>query len=230
MNRILIIDDDKTLCALLQRSVLSEHMAADCCFSGKDGLAALAANAYQLIVLDVMMPGMDGFETMARIREGSSVPILMLTAKSDSSSKVRGLRAGADDYLTKPFDVEEFLARVVSLLRRSTHFRAIDSALGKLSYKGLEINLDEHSATTEKGTVELSGKEFDLLLYLAHNQGKILTKKQIYETVWQEEYCFDDANIMVMISKLRKKIEPEAGGAPIIQTVKGIGYRFSKEV
>lgn len=129
----------------------------------------------------------------------------MLTAKSDSLSKVRGLRAGADDYLTKPFDVDEFVARVISLIRRSTQFSVIDDTFGQLVYKGLEINLDEHSVTTEKGTFELPHKEFELLLYLARNQGKILTKKQIYEAVWNEEYCFDDANIMVMISKLRKK-------------------------
>lgn len=102
----------------------------------------------------------------------------MLTAKSDNLSKVRGLRAGADDYLTKPFDVDEFVARVISLIRRFTQFSVIDDTLGKLVYKGLEINLDEHSVTTEKGTFELPNKEFELLLYLARNQGKILTKNR----------------------------------------------------
>ena len=122
------------------------------------------------------------------------------------------------------------MARVISLIRRSTQFSVIDDTFGQLVYKGLEINLDEHSVTTEKGTFELPHKEFELLLYLARNQGKILTKKQIYEAVWNEEYCFDDANIMVMISKLRKKIEPDSDKPSIIQTVKGVGYRFSKEV
>ena len=126
--------------------------------------------------------------------------------------------------------VDEFVARVISLIRRFTQFSVIDDTLGKLVYKGLEINLDEHSVTTEKGTFELPNKEFELLLYLARNQGKILTKKQIYEAVWKEEYCFDDANIMVMISKLRKKIEPDSDKSSVIQTVKGMGYRFSKEV
>ena len=230
MNKILIIDDDKELCELLQRSVLVENINADVCHSGKDGIFLLSTKQYQLIVLDIMMPGLDGFETMERIREKSNIPILMLTAKSDSLSKVRGLRAGADDYLTKPFDVDEFVARVISLIRRSTQFSVIDDTFGQLVYKGLEINLDEHSVTTEKGTFELPHKEFELLLYLARNQGKILTKKQIYEAVWNEEYCFDDANIMVMISKLRKKIEPDSDKPSIIQTVKGMGYRFSKEV
>lgn len=230
MNKILIIDDDKELCALLQKSVLIENIKADCCHSGKDGLNALTQTEYQLVVLDVMMPGIDGFETLDRIRQISNIPILMLTAKSDSNSKVRGLRAGADDYLTKPFDINEFSARVISLIRRCGYLDSINNSSGELVYKGLKINLDEHSVTTEKGTFELPNKEFELLLYLARHQGKILTKKQIYEAVWKEEYCFDDANIMVMISKLRKKIESESGGLPIIQTVKGMGYRFNKEV
>ena len=212
MNKILIIDDDKELCELLQRSVLVENINADVCHSGKDGIFLLSTKQYQLIVLDIMMPGLDGFETMEHIREKSNIPILMLTAKSDNLSKVRGLRA------------------VISLIRRFTQFSVIDDTLGKLVYKGLEINLDEHSVTTEKGTFELPNKEFELLLYLARNQGKILTKKQIYEAVWKEEYCFDDANIMVMISKLRKKIEPDSDKSSVIQTVKGMGYRFSKEV
>lgn len=230
MNKILIIDDDKDLCALLKKSISAEGIAADCCHTGKEGLALLLRDAYQLVVLDVMMPGIDGFETLERIRQISGIPILMLTAKSDSSSKVRGLRTGADDYLTKPFDIEEFAARVISLIRRCSRLNVMTCPSGELIYRGLKINLDEHSVTTEKGTFELPNKEFELLLFLARNQGKILTKKQIYEAVWQEEYCFDDANIMVMISKLRKKIESDSNEVSIIQTVKGMGYRFNKEV
>lgn len=229
-TKILIIDDDKELCVLLKKRVQAENIQTDYCHTGKEGISALSKSTYLLVVLDVMMPGIDGFETLERIREISSIPILMLTAKSDSSSKVWGLRAGADDYLTKPFDMNEFVARVVSLIRRFTHFNTIDSSLTNLSYQGLEINLDEHSVTTTNGTFELPNKEFELLLYFARNRGKILTKKQIYEAVWQEDYCFDDANIMVMISKLRKKIEPDTGKPFIIQTVKGMGYRFNKEV
>ena len=230
MDKILIIDDDRALCALLQKSVQAENMEADCRYSGREGIDALAAGDYQLAVLDVMMPGIDGFETLERIREKSGIPILMLTAKSDSKSKVRGLRAGADDYLTKPFDTEEFVARAVSLIRRYTRLNSLEGALGKLHYRGLTIDLDAHSVTTDAGTVELPNKEFALLLLFARNQGKILTKKQIYEAVWQEEYCYDDANIMVMISKLRKKIETDPAAPAIIQNVKGIGYRFSREV
>lgn len=230
MNRILIIDDDRELCTLLQKRINIEGITTDCCHSGKDGLSALQNTDYQLVVLDVMMPGMDGFETLEKIRENSGVPILMLTSKNDSSCKVQGLRAGADDYLTKPFDMEEFIARVVSLIRRYTRFNQNGSELHQLAYKGLTIDLGSRSVTTENGTFELPPKEFDILLYCAKNQGKILTKQQIYEEVWGEPYVYDDGNIMAIISRLRKKIEPNSSTPTFIQTVKGIGYRFNKEV
>ena len=177
-----------------------------------------------------MMPGMDGFETLAQIRQESALPILMLTSKNDSVSKVRGLRAGADDYLTKPFDIGELIARILSLIRRYTRFNQLEEASRQLDYDGLSIDLDNHTVTSAHGTFELPPKEFDVLLLLAKHQGKILTKKQIYEEVWGEEYCYDDSNIMAIISRLRKKIEENPGAAKYIQTIKGIGYRFNKEV
>ena len=118
MNKILIIDDDRELCALIKRSVQAENIEADFCKTGKEGLQKLKEQEYQLVVLDVMMPGMDGFETLEEIRQENSLPILMFTSKNDSISKVRGLRAGADDYLTKPFDMDELIARIASLIRR----------------------------------------------------------------------------------------------------------------
>lgn len=122
MNKILIIDDDRELCALIKRSVQAENIEADFCNTGKEGLQKLREKEYQLVVLDVMMPGMDGFETLEEIRKENSLPILMFTSKNDSISKVRGLRAGADDYLTKPFDMDELIARIASLIRRYTRF------------------------------------------------------------------------------------------------------------
>ena len=223
MNKVLIIDDDKELCALIKRIVLSEDIEADFCNTGKEGLQKLKEREYQLVILDVMMPGMDGFETLEEIRKESSLPILMFTSKNDSASKVRGLRAGADDYLTKPFDMDELIARIVSLIRRYTRFNQQDGISQQLEFDGLKI-------TTENGTFELPPKEFDLLLYCAKNQGKILTKQQIYEEVWREEYFYDDSNIMAIISRLRKKLEVNPRSPKYIQTIKGIGYRFNKEV
>lgn len=230
MNRILIIDDDKELCVLIKRSVLSEDIEADFCNTGKEGLRKLKEKEYQLVILDVMMPGMDGFETMKEIRKESSLPILMFTSKNDNASKVCGLRAGADDYLTKPFDMDELIARIISLIRRYTRFNQSDGMTQKLEFDGLHIDIENRSITTENGTFELPPKEFDLLLYCAKHQGKILTKQQIYEEVWGEEYFYDDSNIMAIISRLRKKLEVNPGNPKYIQTIKGIGYRFSKEV
>ena len=226
MNKVLIIDDDKELCALIKRSVLSEDIEADFCNMGKEGLQKLKEREYQLVILDVM----NGFETLEEIRKESSLPILMFTSKNDSASKVRGLRAGADDYLTKPFDMDELIARIVSLIRRYTRFNQQDGISQQLEFDGLKIDIENRSVTTENGTFELPPKEFDLLLYCAKNQGKILTKQQIYEEVWREEYFYDDSNIMAIISRLRKKLEVNPGSPKYIQTIKGIGYRFNKEV
>jgi DNA-binding response OmpR family regulator len=143
---------------------------------------------------------------------------------------VQGLRGGADDYLTKPFDMEELIARILSLIRRYTRFNAAGNYSQPLTYKGLTIDFDNRSVTTHNDTYELPPKEFDLLLFCAKNQGRILTKQQIYEEVWGEAYVYDDSNIMAIISRLRKKIEPDPGAPLYIQTVKGIGYRFNKEM
>ena len=230
MDKVLIIDDDKELCALIKQSILQESIEADCCYSGRSGLLHLKEKEYQLVILDVMMPGFDGFETLEQIRKESGLPVLMFTSKNDSASKVRGLRAGADDYLTKPFDMDELIARIVSLIRRYTRFNQKDRQIQRFEYDGLTIDFDNRSIVTINGEYELPPKEFDLLLFLAKNQGKILTKQQIYEKVWGEEYVYDDSNIMAIISRLRKKIEENPGNPKYIQTVKGIGYRFSKEV
>ena len=163
MNKILIIDDDKELCALIKQSVLIENIEADYCHSGKEGLIKLKENEYQLVILDVMMPGMDGFETLEQIREESRLPVLMFTSKNDNISKVRGLRAEADDYLTKPFDMDELIARIVSLIRRYTRFNRKEEEPNVLVFDGLVIDLDSRSITTGNGTFELPPKEFDLL-------------------------------------------------------------------
>ena len=230
MNKVLIIDDDKELCTLIKRSIQSERIDADFCNTGKEGLRKLKGTEYQLVILDVMMPGMDGFETLEEIRKESSLPILMFTSKNDSVSKVRGLRMGADDYLTKPFDMDELIARIVSLIRRYTRFNQQDKALQQLAFDCLIIDLENRSAATENGTFELPPKEFDLLLFCAKNQGKILTKQQIYEEVWGKEYFYDDSNIMAIISRLRRKLEINPTSPKYIQTIKGIGYRFNREV
>ncbi|RHQ97739.1 response regulator transcription factor [Peptoclostridium sp. AF21-18] len=234
MKKILIADDDKELCKLLQITLKSENIDSKICFSGIEAINELEKDEYIMLILDVMMPGLDGFRTLEIVRENSDIPVLMLTAKDDTSSKVKGLRLGADDYITKPFNTEEFLARVDSLIRRynmnNKQSKNTENYRESLYFEGLEILPDEYSVKTDKGMIELLPKEFDVLYFCAINQGRILTKKQIYEAVWNESYAFDDNNIMSVISRIRKKIEEDSSNPKYIQTVKGIGYRFNKVV
>lgn len=234
MKKILIADDDKELCKLLQITLKSENIDSKICFSGIEAINELEKDEYIMLILDVMMPGLDGFRTLEIVRESSDIPVLMLTAKDDTPSKVKGLRLGADDYITKPFNTEEFLARVDSLIRRynmnNKQSKNTENYRESLYFEGLEILPDEYSVKTDKGIIELLPKEFDVLYFCAINQGRILTKKQIYEAVWNESYAFDDNNIMSVISRIRKKIEEDSSNPKYIQTVKGIGYRFNKGV
>ena len=204
MDRVLSIDDDRELSILIRQSIRSENIEADCCSDGKAGLATVKERKYQLVILDVMMPGMDGAETLEQIRKVSSLPILMFTSKDDSASKVRGLRAERTITCQSPLTAGS-LWRVLSLIRRYTRFNGLDGAVQQLDFDGLKIDLDSRSVTGGNGTFELPPKEFDLLLFCAKNQGKILTKQRIYEEVWGEEYCYDDSNIMAIISRVRKK-------------------------
>ncbi len=232
MNNILIIDDDKELCALMKKCVEQENLSAVIAYGGVEGLRLAEENKSNcsLIILDVMMPDIDGFQVLRKIRETSNIPVLMLTAKSDEEDKVSGLRLGADDYLTKPFSINELMARVNSLIRRFTTLNPI-SAINTdiLTLKDMVIDKENRIVSINATPVDLTSKEFDLLFFLASNKGRVFTKKQIYTQVWAEEYAFDDNNIMSFISKLRKKVEPDPDHPFYILTVRGVGYRFNKE-
>lgn len=233
MNTVLMIDDDKELCSLIKKCLDNEGMSTLVAFSGSMGLNDLEENKdiLSLIILDVMLPDLDGFSILKRIREISNVPVLMLTAKNSEEDKIIGLRTGADDYLTKPFSINELTARVDSLIRRFTTLNNIhDIQKGHLIFKGMKIDIDNRTVCVNDKQIDLTGKEFDLLLFLANNKGRVYTKKQIYTQVWEDEYSFDDSNIMSFISKLRKKIEPNPDNTFYIQTVRGVGYRFNREV
>lgn len=229
-NRILIIDDDKELCSLIKKCAGQEGLEADISGSGKAGLSRLAEveEEYCLVVLDVMLPGMNGFQVLSEIRKSSTVPVLMLTAKGDETDKVTGLRLGADDYLTKPFGIHELMARIESLIRRYITFNQ-PVAADVIHLKNMVIDKANRTVTVGGEMAALTGKEFDLLVFLASNKGRVFTKRQIYARVWEEEYAFDDNNIMSFISKLRKKIEPDKEQPFYILTVHGVGYRFNKE-
>lgn len=231
MNKVLIIDDDKELCALMKKCIEQEKLSAVTVYNGIEGVRLIDENkdSYSLIILDVMLPDIDGFQILQKIRDKSNIPVLMLTAKSSEEDKVFGLRLGADDYLTKPFGINELLARVNSLIRRYTTLNPFTADIDSISLKDMVIDKLNRTVTVKDIPVLLTGKEFDLLLFLASNKGRVFTKKQIYSQVWEEEYAFDDSNIMSFISKLRKKIEPDPDLPFYILTVRGVGYRFNKE-
>lgn len=232
MSSVLIIDDDKELCALMKKCVEHEDLSAIAANGGIEGLrlAEEYKASLSLVILDVMMPDLDGFQVLQKIREVSNVPVLMLTAKSDEEDKVSGLRLGADDYLTKPFSINELMARVNSLVRRYTTLnQTTEVSTDIITLQGMTIDKNNRVVTVDGTMLELTGKEFDLLFFLATNKGRVFTKKQIYTQVWDDEYAFDDSNIMSFISKLRKKIEPDPEQPFYIQTVRGVGYRFNKE-
>ena len=232
MNKVLIIDDDKELCTLMKKCVEQEKLTAVVANGGIEGLRLVEENndTYSLIILDIMMPDLDGFQVLQKIRQTNNVPVLMLTAKSGEEDKVSGLRMGADDYLTKPFSINELMARVNSLIRRYTLLNPVSNTdVDCMTFQGMVIDSSNRLVFVDNKQVELTGKEFDLLSFLASNKGKVFTKKQIYTQVWEEEYAFDDSNIMSFVSKLRKKIEPNPERPFYILTVRGVGYRFNRE-
>ena len=231
MRTVLVIDDDKSLCVLIKKCLEKENFIAKVSHTGLEGLRLLREmNDCTLVILDVMMPELDGFQVLKKIREKSNVPVLMLTAKSDETDKVSGLRFGADDYLTKPFGVNELMARVNSLIRRYTAFNpASGKEIDKIVLNDMQIDKNNRIVLISNIPIELTGKEFDLLVFFAENKGRVFTKKQIYTQVWENEYAFDDSNIMSFISKLRKKVELDPEHPYYIQTVRGVGYRFNGE-
>ena len=227
-QKILIIDDDIELCALVERYLETEGYVVTTKHNGADGLTEGLTTSYQLVVLDVMLPQKNGFDVLSDLRKTSSVPVLMLTAKDSEIDKVLGLRLGADDYLTKPFSMNEFVARVQSIIRRYTTLggESVEESASMLTFDNLSIAPATREVIASGATVDLTAKEFDLLYFLAKNSGRVFTKKQIYRAVWKDEYTFDDNNIMVHIRRLRKKIEPNPEQPQFIQTVWGVGYKF----
>lgn len=231
-NKVLLIDDDKELCSLIKDCIEEEGVAIEYICSGELGFQKVKnlQEEYRLVILDIMLPEIDGLTILGELRKNSNIPVLMLTAKDEEVDKVVGLRMGADDYLTKPFGMNELKARVYSLIRRYTVFSEQSQEKSKIEAKGLSIDLEKRVVQVDGKTIELTNREFNLLVFLASHPGRAFTKKQIYAKVWEEEYSFDDNNLIAFISKLRKKIEPNEISPSYIQTIRGVGYRFSTEV
>lgn len=224
---VLIVDDDLALAELLRECLLVEEIAADLAYDGETGLAKARAGEYQLIILDVMLPGLDGFSVLMKLRQQSKVPVLMLTAKDEEIDKVSGLRMGADDYLTKPFGMSEFLARVHSLIRRYTVFQETEErSAGTLQVGDVVIDREQRTVWFSGRQLSLTGKEFEVFTLLAAHPGRVFTKQQIYQAVWKDDFDFDENNLMSYLSKLRKKLESQGMERDRIETVWGVGYRF----
>ncbi|KOA18080.1 transcriptional regulatory protein YycF [Clostridium homopropionicum DSM 5847] len=204
-NNILIIDDDVELCRLLNRCMENEGYEVSVAHNGVEGLESLSHNEFHLVILDIMMPEMDGISVLTHIRKTKNIPILMLSAKGDEMDKVVGLRLGADDYITKPFSLSELTARVHSLIRRYMVLGASPRDPDSVVFGDLAIYPVYMRVAYKGEDIVLTGKEYDLLYFLATNPGQVFTKKQIYRNVWQDEYSYDDNNIMVHIRRLRKK-------------------------
>ena len=222
--RILIVEDEESLARNIQRLLQDEKYHAECALDGNSGLELALTEEYDLIILDVMLPGKDGFEIIRQLRrEGLDVPVIMLTARNQVEDKVRGLDEGADDYLTKPFAVPELLARVRSLLRRKSEVSASLMELGDLA-----IDTAAKLARYREQTIVLTPKEYSILEFLFYNKNRVVSRLSIAEHVWGDQMdLFTMTNFVdVHIKNLRKKLGP---GARYIQTVRGLGYML-KEV
>lgn len=226
---ILVAEDETDIRSLLQISLADEGYSV---FPASDGLEALAVihkEEIHLAILDVMMPRLDGFNLLRKIREVSTVPVIFLTARADDMDKVLGLGMGADDYLAKPFSMSELLARVGALLRRSNAYLSSKKNPPQLIEYG-SLRLDKDSCTVSKNGVpiELGAKEYLLLKFLMENREHVFTKKQLYNAVWDDGYYYDDNTIMVHISHLRNKLETDPQNPEYIKTIRGIGYKLHK--
>ncbi|WP_068621132.1 response regulator transcription factor [Paenibacillus tuaregi] len=231
--RILIADDEPEIRNLLRTYLEREQYRVDTAAGGSEALQLFAIHTYQLIVLDLMMPGVDGIEVCRRVREQSNVPIVMLTAKDLELDKVLGLSMGADDYITKPFSTQEVVARIKAQLRRYVVLGGSSGTDGsqqpersRLSFANIVIDLKKYTVTKAGEPISLTAKEFELLKFFATHPEQVFTKTQLFRQVWSHDYIEDDNTVMVHIRRLRKKIEEDPSNPKYIQTVWGIGYRF----
>lgn len=223
MAKILVIDDEPRYVRLMEANLKTEDHEVLKAFDGETGIELVASENPDLVVLDIMMPGMDGFATCQRIREFSNVPIIVVTAKGDERDRVRGLDMGADDYIVKPFSATEMLARVRAVLRRAT--RSSEGMLQEyIFHDNLQIELARAEVFLDNKVVYLSATEYRILLILARNIGKVLTSEQLLRDVWGAEYETEKEILWVSISRLRQKLENDPREPRHIITRSGIGY------
>jgi two-component system response regulator MprA len=222
-ERILVIEDEQKIADFLRRGLTYEGFKVEVALDGESGLKAARDTPPDLVILDWMLPGLDGLEVCRRLRAGGGVPILMLTAKDSVPDRVKGLESGADDYLTKPFAFEELLARVRALFRRS---RATEETVFR--FADLTLNVSTRQVTRGARKVDLTTKEFDLLHFFMRHPRQVLTREMLYDRIWGYDFAGESNILEVYVRYLRSKIEA-AGESRLIQTVRGVGYALREE-
>ncbi len=223
-KKVLLVDDEKTLAKALKFNLEKEGYQVDCAYDGEEALAKVEEISPDLIVLDLMLPKLDGFEVCQKVRRNHNIPIIMLTAKTEDIDKILGLELGADDYMTKPFNPRELAARIKAIFRRSA---AAASATGHLvEVHGLKVDLFRHKAWVRGDEVDLTAKEFALLSLLIANPGRVYSREQLLKQVWGYDYYGDARTVDVHIRHLREKLEEDPANPRFVVTVWGSGYKF----
>lgn len=232
MNKILVVDDDREIVDAIEIYLSNEGFEVLKAYDGMEALEIIADTDIDLVMIDIMMPKLDGIRATMKIREDKNIPIIILSAKSEASDKVMGLNVGADDYVTKPFNPLELIARVKSHLRRwsmaaEINGENLDSKILKTG--GLELDMDSKEARVDAETVKLTPIEYKIMKYLMENKGKVLSTRQIYETVWEEPFYNSDNTVAVHIRRIREKIEINPKDPMYLKVVWGIGYKVEKK-
>lgn len=226
MKKVLVVDDEKLIVKGIKFSLEQDEMEVDCAYDGEEALGLAKENQYDIILLDVMLPKLTGYEVCQAIREFSTVPIIMLTAKGDDMDKILGLEYGADDYVTKPFNILEVKARIKAILRRSVSHAAPAETPKVIESRGLKIDCDSRRVHINGKEVNLTAKEFDLLELLVVHPNKVYSREDLLNTVWGYDYPGDARTVDVHIRRLREKIEVNPGVPDYVHTKWGVGYYF----
>ncbi|MFO7295350.1 MAG: response regulator transcription factor [Caldicoprobacter sp.] len=224
-KKLLVVDDEPAIVKGLKFSLERDGYLIDAAYDGEEAMKMFDENQYDLVILDVMLPKLDGLTVLQRIREKSSVPVIMLTAKGEDMDKILGLEYGADDYITKPFNILELKARIKAVFRRINETNKDDKQI--IRVKNMVINLANRSVTIDGKEVNLTAKEFDLLKLFVTNPGKVYTRENLLELIWKYEYLGDVRTVDVHIRRLREKIEKNPSQPEFIFTKWGVGYYFA---